>query len=141
MIAGSSYELASPNLLNANRNSYGRLAATLGFHLFGKQLLQFLDTVPAGEIGKAFAAIALCEINPQHMLQQCGQLAKRDSSKNFPCDDLFCSETATEDHVVTFDCIATLVHLCPERANVTDVVLGTRIRATGQMNANWLIEL
>ena len=115
MIAGSSYELASPNLLSANRNSCGRLVAPLGFHLFGKQLLQFLDTVPAGEIGKAFAAIALCEINLQHMLQQCGQLVKRDSSKNFPRDSLFFSETATEDHVVTFDCIATLITFAPSK--------------------------
>ena len=125
----------------ADRDFCGRFVARMHFHLFGKQFLKFLDAVPTGEIDKAFAAIALCQIDLQHMLQQRGQFVKGDTSKNFTGDCLFFSETATEDHVVTFDRIAALIHLRPEQADVAHVVLGARIRATGQMNVNRLIEL
>jgi hypothetical protein len=97
--------------------------------------------VPAGEIGKALGGIALLEIDLQHMLQQRGQLVKCDSAENFTGDSLFSAESATEDHVVTFDGIATLPNLRPEQADVAYIVLGTRIRATGQMYVNRLIEL
>jgi hypothetical protein len=54
---------------------------------------------------------------------------------------LFFSETAAEDHVVTFDRIAYLIDLCPEQPDVAHIVLGARIRTTGQMNVNRLIEM
>ena len=104
---------------------------SLRFHLFGKQFLQFLDTVPAGKIDKAFPAIALGEIDLKHMLQQSGQLVKGDPSKDFTGDSLFFSETATEDHMVTFDRIAALINLRPKQTDVAHVMLGARIRATG----------
>ena len=91
-----------------------RFVAKMHFHLFGKQFLKFLDAVAAGEIDEAFAAIALGQIDLEHVLKQGGQLVKGDPSKNFTGNRLFFSEPATEDHVVTFDRIAALIHLCPE---------------------------
>src|SRR5271157_2461780 len=141
MVAGSFYELDYPDLRKADRNFLSSLHCDIPLHSFGKQFLQFLDAVPAGEIGKAFAAIAFREIDLQHVLKQSGQLIKCHTSKNLVGDSLFFSKTATEDHVVTFDCVATLIHLCPKQADVAHVVLGARIRATGQMDVNRLIEL
>ena|SRR5205823_5677485 len=111
------------------------------FILFGKQFLQFLDAMAAGEVDKTFAAIALCEIDLKNVLQQPGQFVKGDTMKNLARDGLFFSETATENHVVTFDRITALLYLRPKQADIAHVMLSAGIRAAGQMNVNWLIEL
>jgi hypothetical protein len=98
-------------------------------------------TVPAGELDKAFTAMALSEIDLQHMLQQSRQFAKGDASKDFLGDGLFFSETATEHHMVSVDAFAALVHLCSYQADVAHVVLRAGIRTTGQMDINRLVEL
>src|ERR1700730_10379549 len=124
MVAGSLDGLASSNQQEVDRSAVRRSITTWCFHLFGKQFLQFLDTVPPGEIDKAFAAMALGEKDFKHVLEQGGQLVKCDTSKNLTRDRLFFSETAAENHVVTFDRITTLIHLGSKQADVAHVMLG-----------------
>ena len=85
--------------------------------------MQLFDAMPAREIDEAFAAIALCQIDLKHVLQQCGQLVKSNASKNFPRHSLFLPKTAAEHYVVTLNRIAALINFCSEQADIAHIML------------------
>ncbi len=51
------------------------------------------------------------------------------------------SSSSTKEDMVGFLLVFALANLYTEQADISDVVLCARIRTTGQMDINWLIEM
>src|SRR6187401_3547207 len=81
------------------------------------------------------------QVAAQYFLDQRCEFVVGDRVEDLSSDRLVFAESTTEEDVITVQRLARALGLGTEQANVTHVVLGAGIRATGEVNVHRAIEL
>jgi len=80
------------------------------------------------------------EIRTQHFLDHSRQRLRGDAGEHLPPDGLIPRKAAACEDVIGVQTLTVKLGLCAKTADIANVMLRARVRATGQVNVHGLIE-
>src|SRR5579871_304798 len=106
-----------------------------------KHFQQLFGRVPADEVVERLVALAVGEVGPQHPLDDGRRLIGRNGAEDLAAQMLVRPVAAADEDVVALDRVLAGLDLRAEQAHVAEVVLGTGVRTTSQVDVDRLIQL
>src|ERR1041385_8691741 len=97
-----------------------------------KYLLQAFHFLAVCKLSKAFAAVAVLQIDLQHSLKRARQISGFDSGENLSAHGLIFPKATADEYVVAIEAFATDFDPGAEAAYITHIMLRAGIRAAGQ---------
>ena len=102
---------------------------------------EILDLFAAGVFGEGFTRVSIFLIDLEEVFDEWGNVVERDSLENFARDGLSIINATAENDVVAFHLLSVFqFDRGAHHADVTDVVLGTRVMTAREMNVDRLVE-
>ena len=97
--------------------------------------------MPRGELLKCLVALSVFEKRTQHRLQNLRKGGRGDAGEDLSAHSLIFPEAAADKNVITIHALAADLRVRGETADVTQVMLCARVRAAGDVDVHWLIQL